>query len=104
MDILQLGKDVDATAVAAQAAVEPTQTPFIAGREAIAVVSVDGVTGAPSIKVQGSDDGVTWSDLVTVAAQGPAVLAKVTVQAQMRLNVATAATAGKVSAYLLGDL
>jgi hypothetical protein len=100
--MFQIAKNVSLAAAAAQTAVQPTVTPFIPGRNATLVFDVDGLVGA-TVKVQGSDDGTTYADVATVSAQGPVLLQNVTIQAYMRLNVTTAGSAGKASAYLLAS-
>ncbi len=102
MKTLVLGSGVSLAAAAAQAAVRPKTTPFLPGTNTTIILDTEGGTGAFTAKVQGSDDGVAYTDLLTVTTQGPAVLQDVTVQAWMRLNVTAAGTAGTVSAYLLG--
>lgn len=102
LDIKNLAQDVSAASAAAQTAVECDTSPFIVGGSCISQVSLDGVTGTPTIKIQGSADGSTWSDLVTITdITQLLVMDKITVYEQMRLNVTVAGSAGTVTAYLL---
>jgi hypothetical protein len=98
MKTLILGEGVDATAVAAQTAVHPTATPFLGGRDVVCDVQLTGVTGAPTIKVQGSSDNSAWTDLISHTVL---YSKKYNIKAYpyMRLNVTVAGTAGTVSAY-----
>lgn len=99
--LTQLGAGVALTAAAAQAAVFCDDTPFSPGFNAVATISLTGATGAPTVKIQGSDDNVTFTDLVTVSAiTANVVKAEVTIQKWMRLNVTAVGTAGTVSAWL----
>lgn len=105
MDILALGEGVSLTAAAAQTAKQPANTPLLPGFEAIAAVNLDGATGTPTVKIEGSDDGgTTWTELLTITDLNALKLAKITLHADMRLNVSVVGSAGKVSAYLLGSL
>lgn len=94
----------DATAVAAQTAVQPEAAPnFAPGYNAIAVIACKGVTGTPDIVIQGSDNGTDWTDLLSYDALTADILtAEVTVQAYMRANVLTGGSAGTFEAFLLG--
>ncbi len=102
MKTLLLGAAVSLAAAAAQAAVQPTTTPFLPGESGTIILDCDGGTGAFTVKVQGSDDGVTYTDLLVVSTQGPVSVQDVSMQAYMRLNVTAAGTAGIVSAYIVG--
>ena len=97
-----LGEAVALNAVAAQTAVAMNATPFSPGFNGVVVFSMTGATGTPTVKVQGSADGTTWVDLLTVSAITAFLkLAEVTIYAQMRLNVTVVGTAGTVSAYVI---
>lgn len=106
MKTLALGEGIDATAVAAQTAVTAGSTPFMQGREVALAVATAGITGgATSITVQSSnDDGTTWTDQATITAETGLVMTTFPMAEQVRLNVETAATAGTVSAYLIGGV
>lgn len=110
MKLRALGEAVDATSVANQTAVDFTDftTPFMPGRKVVAVISPlsilsgNAATAATS-KVQGSDDGVTYVDLLTCAA-GAGKMAEVTLYNYMRFGVTVAAgSASTLNAYLLAD-
>lgn len=98
-----LGEAVNATAVAAQTAVDlDSVTPFIVGGSAVSMVVLTGVTGSPVIKIQTSPDNSTWTDAVTVSAiTNSVVLDEVALQRYVRLNVTTGGSAGTVAAYLI---
>lgn len=98
MKTLILGQGVSAAAVAAQTAVQPLATPFLAGRDVVSTIDASGATGTPTIKVQGSDDNSTWVDLHTSTTLGHHV-ANIKLRPYMRLNVTVAGTAGVVSAH-----
>jgi len=98
MKTLVLADNVSATAVASQSAVLLVATPFLAGRDVVGFINMNGVTGAPNIKIQGSDDNVTWVDLM-----GNTTLvdrqANFKLRQYMRVTVAGAGGAGLYSAY-----
>lgn len=97
-----LGEAVSLTTAAAQTAVALDDTPFAPGFNGVVVFNLTGATGTPTVKVQGSADGTTWDDLLTVSAITASLkLAEVTLYAQMRLNVTVVGTAGTVSAYII---
>lgn len=86
-------------AVAAGTAQQMTDTPFLPGREAIARITVSPNFNG-TYKIQGSDDGTTYSDLLTVTgANQPGKEVQVSLKKYMRDNM-TAFTAGSASAYL----
>lgn len=100
MKVLILGEGVNAAAVAAQTAVALKATPFLDGREVVCTIFANGVTGTPTIKVQGSaDSGTTWVDLVTHTVLYDKKY-NIKCYPTMRLNVTVAGTAGTTSAYL----
>lgn len=98
MKTLILGDNVSATAVAAQSAVQPLATPFLAGRDVIGRIVMNGVTGTPTVKIQGSDDNSTWVDLMTNTTLVDKA-ANIKLRPYMRLNVTVVGGAGTVSAY-----
>ncbi len=102
MNTLPLGSAVSLAAVAAQTPVQPTTTPFLPGESCTVIIDTDSGAGAFSASVQYSDDGVTYTNIATVTAQGPIHLQDASVHAYMRLNVTAAGSAGTVSAYLVG--
>jgi hypothetical protein len=83
----------DFTTVEAGAAVTMDHEPFFPRREAMAVVTG---TFVGSIKIQGSDDNSTWSDLVDVSEPE---YVQVTLQKYMRANC-TAYTSGTIKARI----
>lgn len=104
MNLVALGEGIALNSAAAQSAVDLDTTPLLAGREAVIFASTNGLAGSAVMKVQTSDDGSTWTDVLTVNAQGPAVMKKVTLKKKARLNVTSAGTGGTGSAYLLGGV
>lgn len=100
MKALTLASAVSGTAVAAQAAVSLTATPFLAGRDVVAVVNPIGITGTPTILIQGSDDNTTWTTLATHTSLG-STMYNVVARRYMRTNVTVASGAGTFNAYLL---
>ena len=103
MKTLILAENVSATAVANQSAVQPLATPFLAGRDVVAVIDASAATGTPNLRIQGSDDNSTWVDLAT--SSGATALGhrefNIKLRPYMRFGVFTAAGAGVVSAYCL---
>lgn len=100
MKVLNLAVAVSGAAVAAQAAVELTATPFVAGRDVVGVIAPAGVTGTPSVTIEGSDDGTTWVVLATSTALGMQMF-NLILRPFMRFNVGTAGGAGTYNVYLL---
>lgn len=99
--LLTLGAAVSAAAAAAQASQATDETPFAQGFNAIAEIVLTGVTGAPTIKIQTSDDDAAWTDVLTVSALTRNVVkAEVALKKHVRLNVTAAGTAGTVDAYI----
>ncbi len=85
--------------VAAETAVEMTTSPFLPHRSAVAKLNVSSNFNG-TVKIQGSDDGTTYTDLLTVTGTTqPNKEAQVTLKKYMRANV-TAYTAGSANAYL----
>lgn len=93
---------------AAAAAAGTTQTldvsPFLDGQNARARIALSAdAAGSVVVKIQGSDDGTTWTDLLTHTGVGiPSTEAEVTCKKYMRGNVTGAGSAGKASAFLEG--
>ena len=102
MKLMAIGEGVSLSATGAGAAVQPNATPFVQGREAVAVVDVRGVAGSPIIRLQGSDDGTTWTDLVVHSGNPPAKMTQITLPKYLRYNVTAAGTTGTANVYLLG--
>jgi hypothetical protein len=101
MQMLTLATNVAATGVAAQTAVNSNVTPFGNGRDV--VVAIDPtvtLTGTPTILIEGSPDGVTYTTLVThTALYGKWYQVKA--QRYMRANVTVAGSAGSFNAYVI---
>ena len=108
MKIQALGSAVDSTAVAAQTAVNlitAKKTPLMPGRKVniIGLVNTAPATTAGVAKIQGSDDGTTYVDLVSITTNA-GLVAEVTLYNYMRLNVTTAwSAAGTINAYIAAD-
>lgn len=107
MQIKILDEAVDLTSVAAGAAVEMAETPFLYGRQnAVLVISTNAAAGGSlEWKIQGTDDdptdSPTWTDLATTTAQGPVTLVEVRMYRYMRSNLTVAGSAGTGNAYLM---
>lgn len=103
MKTLILADNVNAAAVANQAAVQPLATPFLAGRDVVAVIDASGASGTPNLRIQGSDDNITYVDLAV--SSGATALGhrefNIKLRPYMRFGVFTAAGAGTVSAYCI---
>ena len=99
MKNLVLGEGIAATGTVAQAAVDAKATPFLEGRDIVARLDLSGVTGTPTIKIQGSSDGTTWSDLVTHSVLYSKEY-NIKCNRYMRVNQTAAGSAGTYSAYL----
>lgn len=106
MKITTLGQGVSLTAAAAQTAVQMNTTPFLNGRELGLMTSAAGATGTPTVKVQGSEDNSTWTDIATFALADitAARMQTITASRYMRLNVTAVGTAGTVNAYLFSEV
>lgn len=98
MKTLVIAEGVSATAVAAQTAVHPVATPFLPGRDVVCYVNSNGMTGTPTVLIQGSDDNSTWTTLVTHTALYDKQY-NIKCASYMRLNVTVAGSAGTVSSY-----
>jgi hypothetical protein len=100
MKTLILADGVNAGTVANQSAVQPLATPFLAGRDVVAVLDFQGTTGTPVGKIQGSDDNTNWVDLATSSTLGHREF-NIKLRPYMRAAVTTAGTGGVLSAYCL---
>lgn len=95
---------VSAAAAAAGTALTLDVSPFLDGQNVRAriVLSAD-AAGSVVVKVQGSSDNSTWTDLLTHTGVGtPSTEGEVTCMKYMRGNVTGAGSAGKASVYLEG--
>lgn len=95
---------VSAAAAAAGSTQTMGTTPFLDGQNVRARIALSAdAAGSVVVKIQGSDDGTTWTDLLTHTGVGiPQTEAEVTCKAYMRGNVTGAGSAGKASAFLEG--
>lgn len=103
--LTNLGLNVDLTALASQTAVAMSDTPTNAYRKVLIRLNTTGVTGTPTILVEGSENGGT--SYSTLATFNPtATLAdseqEVKLYPLTRLRVSVVATAGRGSAYVEG--
>lgn len=100
-----LGSNVDLTALASQTAVAMTDTPTNAYRKALIRWNTTGVTGTPTILIEGSENGGTsYSTLATI--NPTATLADGETEVKLypltRMRVSVVATAGRGSIYVEG--
>lgn len=100
-----LGSNVDLTAAAAQTAVAMTDTPANAYRKALIRLNVQGVTGTPTVLIEGSENGGTsYSTLQTFTptATSANLEAEVKLYPLTRMRVSVVGTAGRVNCYVEG--
>lgn len=100
-----LGSNVDLTAAASQTAVAMTDTPTNAYRKALIRLNVNGVTGTPTVLIEGSENGGTsYSTLATLnpTATLPNLEVEVKLYPLVRLRVSVVATAGRANCYVEG--
>lgn len=104
MQVLPLGENIAADAVAAQAGIQLVATPFYPGRQVVAIVDYSGnMAAAATVLVQSAPDNATWTTVMTSSTLVPKYQ-NVATDLWMRMNVTVAGTAGsKCSAYLLAD-
>ena len=100
-----LGSNVDLTALASQTAVAMTDTPTNAYRKALVRLNVNGVTGTPTVLIEGSENGGT--SYVTLAtflptATLPNLEQEVKLYPLTRMRVSVVATAGRGNCYVEG--
>jgi hypothetical protein len=102
MKTLILADQVSAAATSTQTAIRPLATPFLAGRDAVWKVDASGITGTPTILLEGSVDGVTYTTNATcaLAAGSPGREFNVKVQPYNRTRVSVAGSAGVFSSSL----
>ncbi|MGH3632693.1 MAG: hypothetical protein ACRDTS_01050 [Mycobacterium sp.] len=105
MQSLALAENIAADAVAAQAGVALTATPFYPGRSVVGVVVYSGnMAAAATVKIQSAPDNATWTDQLTSSTL-VGKFGVVGTDNYMRANCTAAGTAGsKYSAYLLGGV
>lgn len=99
--ITNLASAVALTGTVAQTGVDNgNKTPFLPNRKIRARVEISAdATGAPTIKVQGSDDNSTWVDLATFAGLASNEQ-MVTAYRYMRANQTVAGGAGTYNAFI----
>lgn len=103
--LLTLANKQSYSAAAAGTSTLVNFTPFLDSENCTAHINFStDAAGTGVVKIQGSDDGSTWSDIYTTAA-GPAPDIEVDIicRKYMRANVTTAGSAGTVSVYLAGN-
>lgn len=103
--LTNLGLNIDLTALASQTAVSMSDTPTNAYRKALIRFNTTGVTGTPTVLIEGSENGGT--SYVTLATFNPtATLAdseqEVKLYPLTRARVSVVATAGRGSIYVEG--
>lgn len=96
-----LANNVAATGTDTQSAVTTKGTPNLSGRTAIAAVDLSTVTGAPTILIETSDDGTTYSTAATVTLIGKLSLVEITLANFVRARQSVAGSAGTYNAYLI---
>lgn len=100
-----LGSNVALTGTATQTAVSMRDTPLNAYRKIIVRVNADGVTGTPTLLIEGSENGGTsYTTLATfaLAAGNPCVQQEVQVYPLTRLRQSVAGGAGLANVYAEG--
>jgi hypothetical protein len=103
--LVPLGSNVDATAAAAQTAVAMSDTPTNAYRKALIRMNSLGITGTPTVLIEGSENGgSTYSTLATFnpTATLPNTEQEVKLYPLTRLRVSVVGTAGRVNCYVEG--
>ncbi len=95
---------VSAAAAAPGAAQLLNTSPFLDGENCRGVIALSpNAAGAVVVKIQGSPDNTTWTDLLTLTGVTvPNLEAEVICAKYMRGNVTGAGTAGTASVYLQG--
>lgn len=95
---------VSAASAAAGTAQLLNVSPFLDGQNCRGVIALSpDAAGSVVVKIQGSPDNSTWTDLLTLTGvANPHLEAEVTCAKYMRGNVTGAGSAGKASVYLQG--
>lgn len=103
--LLTLANKQSYAAAAAGTSTLVNKTPFLDSENTTLHINFStDAAGTGVVKVQGSDDGTTWTDLYTSAASpAPDIEADIICSKYMRANVTTAGSAGTVSVYLDGN-
>lgn len=100
MKTLALAENVSATGVAAQTGVQLTVTPLLPGRNCIAKVYSNDMTGTPTILIQSSPDNTTWTTVATHTLPASREYNIAATDKYMRANMTVVAGAGTFSCYL----
>lgn len=98
-----LANNVAATGTATQTAQTTQVTPMLSGRTGLLVVDMTTVTGTPTILIETSADGTTYSTASTVTLIGKVTLAEITLANYVRARQSVAGSAGTYSAYLYAN-
>lgn len=99
MKMAILAENIAATGTATQTAIGLNATPFLSGRDVVARVISNGLTGTPTILIQGSDDNSTWTTLATHTALYDKEY-NIKAARYMRANVTVAGSAGTYNVYI----
>lgn len=94
-----LASNVAATGTATQTAQTTQTTPMISGRTALVMVDTTTVTGTPTILIETSADGTTYSTAATVTLIGKVTLVEVALANYIRARQSVAGSAGTYNAY-----
>lgn len=102
MQVIALAENVAADAIANQASVALSTTPFLPGRVVVGQITFSGnYAAAGVVKIQSSPDNAAWTDQLTANTINDKE-GNVTLDAYMRAACTAAGTAAsKYSAYLL---
>lgn len=103
--LITLANKQSYAAAAAGTSILINKTPFLDSENCTAHINYStDAAGTGVVKIQGSDDGTTWTDLFTSpASPAPDIEADVICSKYMRANVSTTGSAGTVSVYLSGN-
>lgn len=100
-----LGSNIALTGTATQTAVTMRDTPLNAYRKVLVCVNLDGVTGTPTLLIEGSENGGTsYSTLATFAITAglPSVQQEVQLYPLTRVRQSVAGSAGIANVYAIG--
>lgn len=103
MRVQVLGEALALTGTGAGTAFNAAATPFLPSRECVAEIILTGATTTAEVKIQGSLDNSSWTDLLTANVASPVKKLTVTVYPYMRVNRTVVGGAGTGAAYLLAD-
>lgn len=100
-----LGANIALTGTATQTAVALRDTPLVPYRNAIIRVNLEGVTGTPTLLIEGSENGGTsYSTLATISpvAGSPCIQQEVKLYPLTRVRQSVAGSAGQATVYAEG--